>query len=281
MNGRQRGVALAIVVWFIAGMSLLVAGIVALAQVDVRTTQLHLARAKAVAAGDGAIQLAMVERYGGSAQQTQSPQVSESREQVGDTQVLVRIYPATGFVDANHAPAEVLSALFATVGGLSPTDAGSLAANVVKWRAEPAAGTGRSVGVRQRFHSLEDMLRVDGVTRTILDAIRDYAVAGDWMQGDMNWSLAPEQLLDALDSIDPQKGSVAQNRRQTMSQGSTLGRGNEAFKGAGVYRVDALLDYGGRTWLRRRWLSMGGSTQSRLPWSVVHTEAPRIVAVAN
>ena len=38
---RQGGVALAIVVWFIAGMSLLVAGIVADARVDTRMAQLH------------------------------------------------------------------------------------------------------------------------------------------------------------------------------------------------------------------------------------------------
>ena len=60
--GGQKGVALAIVVWFIAGMSLLVAGIVSHARVDTQMAQLHIARAKAVAAGDGAIQLMLGER---------------------------------------------------------------------------------------------------------------------------------------------------------------------------------------------------------------------------
>ena len=58
----QKGVALAIVVWFIAGMSLLVAGIVSHARVDTQMAQLHIAKAKAVAAGDGAIQLMLGER---------------------------------------------------------------------------------------------------------------------------------------------------------------------------------------------------------------------------
>ena len=44
----QKGVALAIVVWFIAGMSLLVAGIVSHARVDTQMAQLHIAKAKAV-----------------------------------------------------------------------------------------------------------------------------------------------------------------------------------------------------------------------------------------
>ena len=57
----QRGVALAVVVWFIAGMSLLVAGIVSQARVDIQLAQLHLFRAQAEAAGDGAIHLLMAE----------------------------------------------------------------------------------------------------------------------------------------------------------------------------------------------------------------------------
>ena len=57
----QAGVALAIVLWFIAGMSLLVAGIVSQARVDTHMAQLHVARAKVVAAGDGAIRLRLAE----------------------------------------------------------------------------------------------------------------------------------------------------------------------------------------------------------------------------
>ena len=60
-QGRQRGVALAVVMWFIAGMSLLVAGIVGHARVDLQLAQVHVARAKAVAAGDGAIRLALAD----------------------------------------------------------------------------------------------------------------------------------------------------------------------------------------------------------------------------
>ena len=38
MIKHQKGVALALVIWFVAGMSLLVAGIVASAQVDTKVT---------------------------------------------------------------------------------------------------------------------------------------------------------------------------------------------------------------------------------------------------
>ena len=61
-KAKQQGVALAIVVWFIAGMSLLVASIVSQATVDTRLAQLHVAKAEAAAAGDGAIQLMLAQR---------------------------------------------------------------------------------------------------------------------------------------------------------------------------------------------------------------------------
>ena len=42
---QQRGVALGIVVWFIAGMALLVSGIIAEARIDTRMAQIHYFRA--------------------------------------------------------------------------------------------------------------------------------------------------------------------------------------------------------------------------------------------
>ncbi|MEK9543989.1 MAG: hypothetical protein VW016_10945, partial [Luminiphilus sp.] len=56
--------ALGIVVWFIAGMALLVSGIVSEARVDTRMAQLHYFRAQAAAAADGAINLALAEQEG-------------------------------------------------------------------------------------------------------------------------------------------------------------------------------------------------------------------------
>jgi len=272
---RQRGVALAIVVWFLAGMSLLVAGIVASARVDTKTTQIYLARAKAVAAGDGAITLAMVERRTGVQASGQGPLVSESRQRLGDAEVLVRIIPAAGFVDVNSAAPEVLQALFQFGAGLEPAEAQRVAVNVVKWRSgKPAgSGSGRSRGEQGRFYSLEDMLRVEGVNRTLLDGIRDYAVAGSWTSGTMDWSASPQAMMDLLAELNPGQAGAIAKRRDSMSAAGSGSR----LRGGGVYRADALVSYGGRTWLRRRWLKMESAKGSTLPWKTMRTEAPRVV----
>jgi len=268
MNGSQRGIALAIVLWFIAGMTLLVAGIVANARVDTRTTQVHLAKAKAVAAGDGAIRLAMLERLDGDAAPAA---ITESAYRIGELDVRVRIYPASGFVNMNTASVEMMAALFSYTAGLSGEEARAVAGNVVNWREN--RGEDGSGGGQQNFYSPEDMLRVDGMTRTLLDAIRDYSVAGNWASGGMDGAAAPQELQQVIGGA---AGGQADTSRKGGNRRNAVSSGSSGLAAGGVYRADALVDYGGRTWLRRRWLSMGSQSDSRLPWQVVRTEMPRV-----
>ncbi|EEB77315.1 hypothetical protein GPB2148_2825 [marine gamma proteobacterium HTCC2148] len=278
MIGQQRGVALALVIWFVAGMSLLVAGIVASAQVDTKVTQIHLAKAKAVAAGDGAIQLAMIQRRSGYASAGQGPQVSETIHQLGEVDVVVRLYPASGFIDVSSAPKEVLAVLFSVAGGLDPGEAQYVAESVVKWRSGKGQTNRKSrrTGPVNKFHSLEDMLRVEGVSRSLLDGIRDYAKAGSWASSSTDWSASPAAMMSVLKSLDPAKAEQAGKRRAASARGDSSGSSERGGGNSGVFRADAYVQYGGRTWLRRRWLSADRG-QYGLPWRAVRTEAPRVV----
>ena len=276
---RQRGVALAMVVWFIAGMTLLVAGIVAVARQDSRMTQLHIARAEVVAAGDGAINLAMMERLQGYRSSGSGPLISESVQRLGEHAVTVRLYPANGFVDPNVASQEVLAVLFQVAVSIGAAEAQRLADNVVQWR-NPPADSRNARRQRRRFDALEDLLRVDGITRGVLDGIRDYVVVGDWAAGSLNWSASPQQVMALLERLDPGQVDTVAGRRQNLVRTGEENYGQRQSSRAGggsVYRADALVVYGGRTWMRRQWLSGGSSRASRLPWQVVRTEPPRVV----
>lgn len=275
----QRGVALALVVWFIAGMSLLVAGIVGHARVDARMTQVHLARAKAIAAGDGAINLAMAERRRGYRSSGAGPLISESGHRVGDLDVRVRLYPANGFINPNKASREVLTLLFAFSGIIGRDEAQALADNVVKWRELGQDQKGRG-SKRREFYAIEDMLQVEGVTRRLLDGIRDYVVVGKWASGSVDWNASPQAILGLLETLNPELAGSVTGRRQNMLRTGDEGRGPTTGRSAdGVtnFRADAVVDYGGRQWLRRRWLTSAGSGNSSLPWRVVRTEPPRVV----
>jgi hypothetical protein len=128
---------------------------------------------------------------------------------------------------------------------------------------------------------MEDLLRVDGVSRTLLDAVRDYIVAGAPSQRGTNWSLAPEMVLAVLQQADPQKAGAAMQRRGRLPRSATESgaRNRSAAITGGSYRLDAVVRYGDKAWLRRRWvaMSMAASSSSLLPWRMVRTEAPRVI----
>jgi general secretion pathway protein K len=266
-GGRQQGVALAIVVWFIAGMSLLVAGIVAQARVDTHMAQVHVARAKAAAAGDGAIQLMMVDlmtsrRTGGH--------VPVGRYRVGDIEATVLMVPEAGLIDIGSAQQEVLFALFLLAGRLPEEQARLLAETVVKSRSAAA-----DQGVR--LHAVEDLLRVPGFSRTLLDAVRDFIVVGGSSGGAINWSQAPEALLEILARANPAQADAVRARRGNAGGSKVRSDGGQAASVSGAYRADAIVRYGDKTWLRRRWLSIETSSSSALPWRFTRTEPPRVL----
>ena len=260
----QSGIALAIVVWFIAGMSLLVAGIVAHARVDSRMAQLHVARAKAVAAGDGAIQLRLA---GGDSAKRAGV---NSLHQLGDLEVEVRLQSAAGLIDLNSASQELLTALFLVAGKLDLDEAKMMANNVVKWRTPQSkySATRR----QSRFDAIEDLMRVEGITRSVLDGVRDFVVAGAAGKGQMNWKLAPRELLDLAAQAGPKLA-----RASNANFGRVEASGKITDDSSTVYRADAIVRYGDQTWLRRRWVAPGQTSRhSSLPWRILRTEPARV-----
>ena len=268
----QAGVALAIVLWFIAGMSLLVAGIVSQARVDTHMAQLHVARAKVVAAGDGAIRLRLAELL--TARGSPAGEGSDAGGgyyRLGEDEVRVTLVPVAGLIDINSAAPEVLLGLFLQA-GVEQDEAQALAENVLQSRS-PAAAPG-APGGSGRLEAMEDLLRVPGMSRSLLDAVRDFIVVGTPAQGGMNWSVAPDEVLAVLDRVDETKAAGVRARQGAMA-------GNAVPVLARAYRADAVLRYGERNWLRRQWIEMSAAPGGGLPWSVVRTEPPRVLRDNN
>jgi len=252
---RQGGIALAIVVWFIAGMSILVAGIVAQASVDIRMAQVHVARAKVAAAGDGAITLMMAAR-----QDTQRESPLENgwytaAYRLGALDVEVVLVPAAQLINVNSADAQLLALLFTEFAGLDAGEAQNLASNVVQWRQEKRA-------LYRKIEAPEDLMAA-GVPRTVLDAVRDYIVAGAIASGNTQWGNMHPALAGIASAYRPEAAS------QPLGQ---AGGG-----GSPGYRADAVVSYGDALWLRRRWVSNASSPYSDLPWRSLRTETPRVV----
>ncbi|MFT5767803.1 MAG: general secretion pathway protein K [Halioglobus sp.] len=275
----QTGVALAIVVWFLAAMSLMVSGIVFQAKVDTRMAQLHVAKAKAVAAGDGAIALMLAAVVAGTAQQAGEDQQLPPMDFVlGPYEVNVRLVPVSGLIDLNSASAKLLATLFEVHGGLTSLEAQILGDSVVKWRSTQGGQNSRPA----RYSAIEDLLRVEGVNRGLLDGIRDSVAVGSSRRSNVDWASAPASVLAVMERHNPDKagqqqgrsigqlGSNNNNGRATMGSMARSGR-------LGSYRVDAIVRVGDQLWLRRRWAAGGVTGAGKLPWRFVRTEPPRVL----
>jgi general secretion pathway protein K len=257
---RQRGVALGVVVWFIAGMALLVSGIIAEARIDARMAQLHYFKAQAAAAGDGAINLALAEQDGRRA----SGQPGANRMQnyqIGPRSVEVRMIPAGVFVNISSENLQGLRTLFR----LAQSDAqqhgifwdgspSALAAAVIEFR----DGVGGRRG--SLFHSPEDLLRVPGVTRGVYEAVRNYITVGDLAGGFQGGNQSVESKLNQLTAA--MRGDGPALKGPTQHAANSL-------------RIDAIVKIGDQQWLRRRWVTLTEGGYSLLPWRFVRTEAAR------
>ena len=249
---------MAIVLWFLAAMSLLVSGIVYEARADIKLAQAHSARAKATASGDGAIHLTMAALMANNAEQVEGEDILNARFVVGRHSVQVELVPVTGLIDLNSASREMLQALFELNADLAFGDAQRLADSVVMLR-------------REKFHSPEDFLRVEGASRATLDSIRDSVHAGSTRGGRLDLQSAPQSVLQVVGKQNPERLAAVQE--QKVNSG---GNAQKKRRASGSFRADARVTVGDKVWLRRVWVSTEDAAEGALPWSISRSEATRV-----
>lgn len=305
VHPRQDGVALAILVWFLAAISLLVAGIVLQARVDVKLAQLHATQARVGAAADGAIQLALIDllhrelegEFAGRAAHTQA-------FTVGKFDVAVSFTPLAGLIDLNKAPEELLFALFSTIEDLDENVAEEIALNVVEWRTATSGLQGTAAGedagsnsdvadeageagpYNDSFEAIEDLLLVPGIDRTIFEAVRDAVYVSDAGQPGVDWISAPVSVLRALGDVDEEFAiEVVKSRIDApvdeLLAPLELDMDFQQSAALSSFRVDALVKFDDTLFLRRRWVDRASAGADGLPWRFFRTEAVTVVPQAE
>lgn len=265
MGQRQKGVALAVLLWFIAAMTILVAGLTVLAKTDTRYARLYNASAMAEALGDGAIRLLLAQQV----DVTNSPVTGSI--QFGGYTVYLRAVPKSGLIDVMAADEQMLVALLTVAAGLDDSAAQTLAQSVIKWRAGPLDQDDERKQVSSKPNVLEDVMAVPGVSRDIFERIKWLICLG-----------CGGPSFEQADSMPAQVRLVLQSLGQGMvlSDESTANVEQEQVKisTAGVVRVDARLDTGpAGVYQRSVWVAPGGKT--RLGWRFIRPQ--RAVAVPS
>lgn len=279
-GGSEAGVALAILVWFLAAMSLLVGSIVMQARVDAKLSGLHLTTARVEAAGDGAIQLALtnllvLERDG----EFSGRSAHYWTHSLGKLEVGVVLTPLSGLIDLNMASEGLLSALFSAVEGMDESAVYELVTSVVKWRSAAPQDPGDSPG--GRFEVPEDLLMVEGVDRDIFEAVRDSLYVASQGSAGVDWVSAPASVLQALGEADEKTAMALIASRLTekveyLEPPVGMDLSYQQAVQSYSYRADALMVVDNTVYLRRRWVDRAQVGADGLPWVFFRTEAVRV-----
>lgn len=230
--------------------------------------QLHVSRAVAVAAGDGAIMLMLAEVVSREKKGSEPQKNARGNFTVGRHRVAVELVSADGLLNLSRASSKMLSALLVSVAGVPSDRAQKLANDVVKWR-NVRGKKKRGTPVNQLLVP-EDLLQVPGFDRTTLELIRDFVYAG---------SSGPDSGID-ISQAQPAVRSALGGQAGSRSDDPSSTGGNRSRGGSQTtYRLDALVDYGDRTWLRRKWITLDSGGREALPWKISRIESPRVIPV--
>ena len=228
---QQRGFAVALLLWMIAGMSLTVAAVIHFARADTSMAELRVREAKVQAMGRGVAHLLMrdsaLAAYSAEAATTESgaQQGLDESERVGqklftksyqfgeDWVISGTLRPSSGFVSLNNADRTELMMLFTGLGKVSERDAMAMADGVLAYRAEFPG-----------FRYPEEMLAVPDASRVVYDNVKAYVHT--YRTGALAAGSAPTQLAAlATASGDGAAQDVSASGNGGSAPASGSGRG--------------------------------------------------------
>lgn len=228
---QQQGMALVIVLAFLAALSLIVIGVVSASRSTVEAAGRHLVRAQAQVAIEGAVDYAAIVLA--SARGTLPAILSEPEiVEISGWRIRISVRPERGKVDPNYADQNLLSAVFRSA-GVPSEKAQALAAAVEDWRdgddlvhvngAEKMQyeAAGLAWGPSNRFFdSVGELKLVLGMSPAIFDCVRTDLTILTQVPGVVVESATPA-LQEALgiEPADIAQGNVPVSSTQIIAPG--------------------------------------------------------------
>ena len=271
------GVALVLVLWFVAALTVLVTSVVSLVRVDVRASADIVSAARATALADAAIEWALQEAL----QDPSRFHLSVPREYEFEG-VVITITPRwdTGFVNLNAAPQELLRELLLVAGGLSMDDAERFAQAIIEWRTpglQHVVDDYRAANVPfvprgGNFVAPEDLLQVLGFDLNLFRKLAP-AVTVHGRSSRVNPVFAPLEVLQVLAGGDTVAAHQVYERLRAGDVGVDRSRLRQEFimaEGFGrAVRMQAALRVDGVSFVRVRWVQRQRDPR-REPWRTLH-----------
>lgn len=277
-----RGVALVVVLWVVAALTVLVSGLVAAQRSELRSAGSERGRLQAMAAGAAAMAVALQSMQGSTAP---PGRLQRQGVRIDERDIVVEIVPLTGLVDLNLAPQPLLVAVLRDLGGR--VDAEVLAAALVARRQIPAASPGGAPNLSAgALFSVEQLLALPGVDPDLVARIRPFVTTGSGGSGKVNPLAAPIEVLKLLTRGDEalalrfgaERDSATAMIDTTRLEGSLIDTSTSSR-----LRLTALVPSDDGVWHAvRRDVEVGRSAAPGMaPWRVLDQAVTRMPARTN
>jgi general secretion pathway protein K len=207
----QRGVALIAVLWIVAALGIIVAGLVQAQRDEIHTVATSRQLVEGVALGNAGIQLVMQQLSARTEPLTQL----RLFEVTFDSRVLtVEVTPLNGLIDLNRAPEGLIAAMFRVPGGLDGPRAAGLAQAVASARTAEAGARG------PRFEAPEDLLQVPGIDYDLYARLAPLLTTDATGTGMVNALAAPYEVLLVLTQGDSVQAAKIDAERRSGQPGT-------------------------------------------------------------
>ena len=271
-SGRNKGLALIMVLWIVAALSLLVVGMSQTVRGQVRAAQAVSEQVAAQALAEGAIALALQQL---KAESARPEGMAATRVSYGGVEMQVLVQPLSGLISLNAAQPPLLSALLQVAGGVPEKQADQLAHAIDTWRAGGTGDATRRVPRRQ-FESADDLLLVPGMDYATYARIRPLVTADTYQHTNVNPLAAPLPVLLVLARGNAAVAQRIASRRDAGEAGVDTTGLDPALTGAGFsqfFRVTARVPLdAGRIFSLAHDVTLSAYSSSIAPWRTLRTQ---------
>lgn len=267
---RRQGLALVAVLWLVAALSILVAGLLQSVRTEARLGAQLRGDAQAAAAAEAAMQLALRSLL---AEARPLDRLIAGDFVWQDQPIAVQVMPLNGYIDLNAAPPELLAQMFQTAAGLPQDQANTLAQALLRERTQPGAS-----GAPPGFEAVEDLLRVPGIDYPLYARVAPLLTA-DLMAGSgrVNPLAAPPAVLRVLTGGNDAAAAQYTAARAAGDAAASAPGMNTAWLDAAAARVLELqalvpLADGARIRVVRRY-ALAAQRLDGLPWRAFYARS--------
>jgi general secretion pathway protein K len=268
-SGRQRGVALLVVLWACTLLAILLGGFAMLARTEGLQARYQFAQTQAHYAAEAGVTRAIWGVQDPVAPRRWRADGRPYTFRYGDATVRVSLTDEGGKVDLNSAAPEVLQALFHAA-GVDDAAARALTGAVIDWRSYAPVASAPSAGADYRprhapFASIEELQQVRGMTPALYQRIAAQITIWSGRESPDPDS-APPFALAAIPGMTPQQAAQITAARQGRDPGVGLSSSNAATQSI---RSEATLADGTRAVLRAT-VRLRGARSGIQPYAVLH-----------